>query len=511
MKLVIEVCNFKKSTAMRKLNLLPVVLTLFLLVSASITWAQTITSQKGLTTAIFPTQYGSIKVYLPDDIRPGETISGTITAEPTGKNPKQVQKNLSELIKYTVSVDGTKINVPEKQEAFKWLVPADRKLTVPLELMHMSGQKVFEFKYEVKKNIITPTLNAQGCYIPSHASVGEPCRITGSFDGDASNTKCSVNNTSAQVLAESPRQCIVRFPETEPGVKQLSITDSKNNSPSGCLVKISAVKMDISAGRLNLLKGEKTQITVQIAGLQGLSDTAYLSLTNKTTDVVKMFPSNFVLIPLTSATSPSGTWVQTFDVQSLKSGSFTVDVNLDLPGEEETPAVYGVDMRDLKNESGYPGSYGYKGDQPCEPEGATIKWRWHKTFPCEIAERKVLPCGHSKEGNDIYEKIKELLEELELDKGTDIGEKMAKAFSTAKTFSYSIHVIRKWVDYDVEYKCVNGKWQSTGGVYVKHGTDDLDWFSVKSLATECWLTFDSPAAEKEFEAALETALRNACK
>jgi hypothetical protein len=510
LKLVIEVCNFKKSTAMRKSNFLPVVLTLFLLVPASITWAQTITSQKGLITAIFSTQYGSVKIYLPDDIRPGETISGTIMAEPTGKNPKQVQKNLSELIKYTVSVDGTKIIVPANTESFKWLVSADRKLNAPLELMHVSGYKASELKYEFKKNVNT-LLNMQGCYVPSHASVGEPCRITGAFDGDASNTRCSVNNTNAPIIAESPRQCIVRFPTVEPGIKKLSITDNKNNSSSGCEVKISAVNMDVSAGKLNLLKGEKTQITVRITGLQDLNDTAYLSLSNKTTDVVKMLPANFVLIPLVSSTSPSGTWVQTFDVQSLKSGSFTVDVNLNLPGEEETPAVYGVDMRDLKNESGYPGSYGYKGDQPCEPEGATIKWRWHKTFPCEIAERKVLPCGHSKEGNDIYEKIKELLEELELDKGTDIGEKMAKAFSTAKTFSYSIHVIRKWVDYDVEYKCVNGKWQSTGGVYVKHGTDDLGWHSVKHLSTECWMTFDSPAAEKEFEAALETALRNACK
>ena len=104
-----------------------------------------------------------------------------------------------------------------------------------------------------------------------------------------------------------------------------------------------------------------------------------------------------------------------------------------------------------------------------------------------------------------------MLEELELDKATDIGEKMAKAFSTAKTFSYTVHAIRKWVDYDIEYKCINGKWQPVGGVYVKHGTDDLGWHSVKHLSTECWLTFDSPAAEKEFEEALENTLRAACK
>jgi len=222
---------------MRKSNLLPVVLTLFLLVPASITWAQTITSQKGLITAIFPTQYGSVKIYLPDDIRPGETISGTIMAEPNGKNPKQVQKNLSELIKYTVSVDGTKTSVPENPESFKWLVSADRKLNAPLELMHVSGYKASTLKYEFKKNLNT-SLNMQGCYVPSHASVGEPCRIIGAFDGDASNTRCNVNNTDAPIIAESPRQCIVRFPAVEPGIKQVSITDNKNEPSSGCIVKI---------------------------------------------------------------------------------------------------------------------------------------------------------------------------------------------------------------------------------------------------------------------------------
>ena len=126
-------------------------------------------------------------------------------------------------------------------------------------------------------------------------------------------------------------------------------------------------------------------------------------------------------------------------------------------------------------------------------------------------ERKVLRCGFTKEGDEIYDKIKELLEKAELDKATDIAEKMAKAFSTAKAFSYSIHVIRKWIDYDIEYKCLNGKWQPIGGVFVKADHDDLGWQSVKHLSTDCWSTFDSPAAEKEFMEALEIALMRACK
>ncbi len=491
---------------MRKSIFFSPVLTLFLLVPASITWAQTISSQKGLTTAIFPTNYGNIKVYLPDDIRPGDIISGSILAEPFGKNSKQIEKNLSELGKYNIVINDRKIIVPSKQKNFDWVVSLDQQLTSPMELMHVSGYKAMQLtlKFNLNPTILSSFKN---CIIPSHALTGSPLRITGSFDGNSSNTNCSLNGRACEIIAESPRMSFIQFPGNSNGVQTLNIQE--NNQPQ-CSQQVSSVEMNVSSGKLNLRKGERTYIHVAITGLQNLPDTALLTLVNLSADVVAMQPANTVIIPLPPDSMGSGFFDKRFEIQSLKTGTFNVNVNLDLP-ESSGAAVYFFDLRELKNESGYPGSYGYKGDQPCEPEGATIKWRWHKTFACEISERKVLPCGHSKEGNEVYEKIKELLEELELDKATDIGEKMSKAFSTAKSFSYSIHVIRKWVDYDIEYKCVNGKWQPVGGVFVKAYFDDLGWHSVKHLSTVCWLTFDSPAAEKEFEEALETALRAACK
>ena len=54
---------------MRKFFIFSALLILFLLVTESITWSQTISSFKGLTTAIFSMQYGIIKVYLPDDVK----------------------------------------------------------------------------------------------------------------------------------------------------------------------------------------------------------------------------------------------------------------------------------------------------------------------------------------------------------------------------------------------------------------------------------------------------------
>ena len=143
------------------------VFTLFLLVFASLTRAQTISSQKGLTTAVFPTQYGDVKVLLPDDVRPGAMISGrdTVIAEPKGNNARQTEKNLAELVKYSVSIDGNKYAVPEKSASFKWIVAMDRQLSCPIELLNVSGYKAGQLTVQFQTPYIKQPV-IQECVIP---------------------------------------------------------------------------------------------------------------------------------------------------------------------------------------------------------------------------------------------------------------------------------------------------------------------------------------------------------
>lgn len=492
---------------MRKLLHFSALLSLFLLVPASIIWAQKISSEKGLTTATFNTPIGVVKVYLPDDIRQGDIISGTVVSEPSGNNARQKEKNLAELKKYSINFNDEKFPVGNKTyNSIQFSIQTGKPVNGRMELIS-SVQTLHGEVVDVKVSNNIQIIPHDVCEIPSHALTGSPLNIPGPFDGNSSNTVCSIGSLPVTVLAESPRGCVIKFPENAKEVNFLSIQENRKQL---CSQIISAVNMKISAGKLNLLKGEMTFIDIKITGLENLPDTATLTLTNITTETIALFPSNFFKISLIPDSVSSGSYERRFNIQSLKTGLFNVNVDLDLNVINKEPGVW-FDLHELKNESGYPGSYGYRGDIPCIPEGSTTKWRWHKTFKCEIIDRKILRCGFTKEGDEVYDKIKELLEKAELDKATDIAEKMAKAFSTAKAFSYSIHVIRKWVDYDIEYKCINGKWQPIGGVYVKADHDDLGWQSVKNLLTECWITFDSPAAEKELMEALEIALMRACK
>lgn len=94
---------------MRKLISFSAVLSLFLLVPASITRAQSVSItgvvyQNNTAKIPFTVPEGKISVYLPDDVGVGGQINGTVMMEPTGKNEKQKKENLDLLKQYVVTI-----------------------------------------------------------------------------------------------------------------------------------------------------------------------------------------------------------------------------------------------------------------------------------------------------------------------------------------------------------------------------------------------------------------------
>ena len=78
-------------------------------------------SADGLYITTFTTPQGVIKVNLPDDMAAGDTISGTVTAEPTGKNEAERAQNLAELKRHVLVVEGQQTLV--EAGTFSWSIP----------------------------------------------------------------------------------------------------------------------------------------------------------------------------------------------------------------------------------------------------------------------------------------------------------------------------------------------------------------------------------------------------
>jgi len=57
----------------------------------------TVGRQGPLRVATFTLRAGTVRVYLPDDAAAGDTISGTVVAEPTGKSERARRANRAEL------------------------------------------------------------------------------------------------------------------------------------------------------------------------------------------------------------------------------------------------------------------------------------------------------------------------------------------------------------------------------------------------------------------------------
>lgn len=312
---------------MRKLILFSAVLSLFLLVPASITWAQTVSSQKGLTTIVFNVTQGAVKVYLPDDIRPGDIISGTVSAEPAGKNAVQIGRNLAELRQYSLKIDGIKHIVKSDPETFKWIVPADRTLLSPVELMAPDGSIAGKATLPLKNNTAVD-LSGKDCTVPFHVLTATPLRIAGSFDGDIANTRCLLDNQPVQLLAESPRQCHVLFPNNEQGSRNLQIIE---NGEEKCSQTVSGVEMKVTTGNLNLRKGQNTFIEVNLTGIGNLTSSAVLSMKNLSPGIVNILPANDVIVPIYPDDVLNGQFLYRLDITSIRAGSFDVDIYLDLP------------------------------------------------------------------------------------------------------------------------------------------------------------------------------------
>jgi hypothetical protein len=310
---------------MKKYYIQATVLLLSLFLSVTAAQAQTTTVNAVVRTEI-PLEEGKLIINLPDDIRAGDVISGTVSTEPKGERQKEKDRNNSALLNYTIHIGGS-VFTP---------APAGYKpmnfVATPGTGIRVRDSKLIEvfFKPIIFKPIPTAiaSMGSNSVTVPTHALTGAPLGINGNFDGDIATTRCFLDGKDMEILAESPRQSFVTMPQASSGQHNITVQEKGRSTER----KVSAVNMDLSATRTDLLKGQTSTLTVALSGLQGLSSDATITLTNTSPSTISLSGGNTQTITVSpSQVSNNGGYTQNFTAQSLATGAFSVNADLQLP------------------------------------------------------------------------------------------------------------------------------------------------------------------------------------
>lgn len=306
----------------------------------------------GLKVVTFTADPGTVTVNLPDDMRAGDTISGTVIAEPKGNTKEERGANQTALKKFGIRLFGRAEDKPEDVvvgeviTVFKYSLVNDRQNgnLITIGLMTANGQLLSRVTIPVlpmtptgavitpdPKSTTPPGMTPSGAMItpdpkttpvfiiPQLGQTGRPIMISGrAFDGDSSNTELTIGGKPQTVLAESPREVIVSSPADIIGSSEVSVKEGDKETKGA----FRNLKLDLTAPKTSLLKGESTELRVEVQGLEGLKQP--VPLTIQSSGVITMVGGNYQpLVIEPSQVSADGRYITTRGITGVQTGGWT--------------------------------------------------------------------------------------------------------------------------------------------------------------------------------------------
>lgn len=318
---------------MKKLYYLSIYSTLFIITAAVFFFPDNVSaqnpagvSQSGLREIELNAGGGKVKVTLPDDMRAGDTISGTVSAEPAGKTEAERAKNSAELSGYVVEIAGAQQSpwekIGNKLRAFIKFALTEGKAPAGV-LKSKTGQTIANFDVPISAVSITmpPTSppTANDFQFPTLGQQGRPLTLTGPFDGNISNTTVNINGRDVPLLAESPRSVVVEIPADATGPTKIDLKEG-NVEKTGSLRSLG---VNLTAPKTNLKKGETTNLTVTVSGLEGLTEPVPLRIV--TTGAVNMQGGNTQNLTISpGGVMSGGKYTTARAITGQQAGAFTV-------------------------------------------------------------------------------------------------------------------------------------------------------------------------------------------
>jgi hypothetical protein len=190
-------------------------------------YSQSVTSQidasSGLQRAIFMTPLGSkLSINLPQDLTPGETHSGTIIAESSGRTDAESAARDDEIRNYVIEINNQ--SFPVTAERFELRLPDSFPLNaVEIILRDKDGKEVAKAKLSVASQAAPPTTDFK---LPTSGQAGDLIEIDCPCDGVmADSDYVKVGGEDILVLAESPRKRVALNTSHVQGSTEIEINE----------------------------------------------------------------------------------------------------------------------------------------------------------------------------------------------------------------------------------------------------------------------------------------------
>ncbi len=308
--------------------------------------------ESGMSETKLSTPNGNVLVKLPQSMS-GTTITGTVYAEPSGKTEKEKSRNLKELLKHTVMLDGQKIPVTGTPTNFDWLTHLDRQQRTPMELLNASGSKIAEVSLPpvLSKPAMTKTGTAPNLSTPSNVLVKGDMLNVYTNQQFSPGEKFVLTDSKGQQFTLTPiclssQQAVMTVPKVVvPGNCTIreEVTNQPLNSNNISSADFKMIDIDLSSPNTNLRRGQTSSVTVVCHESSGSGITAnerelFLStqqvltidLRNLEPNTVSMAGGNLQRIhfPMSDNQQDVAPLQITRTITGIKPGSFSVSATL---------------------------------------------------------------------------------------------------------------------------------------------------------------------------------------
>lgn len=310
--------------------------------------AGNVQSGPGLNTVMLATLQGTVRVDLPSDAAPGDTISGTVTVLPDGEKDKRKRKNQRALAELGLTVATRMVPVGEGGWFTVQIPQADE--THPGESQSLkvilassgggrggdrgeddtSGKTLDEVSLPLRDPVVVPVPPADSpkFLLPKLGQIGQPLYIPGTFDGNLSDTTLKLGDVDATPLAESPRGAVFVNPDI-PGLSRIELREGDEVLEG----RFRNIQIGLSAVKTNLLKGESTTVTTLVTGLEDLDRPVPLLLRNETPGVVTLGGGNLQVWAIGPGATSGDSFERIRTVTGVTPGGFALTARVTLPPE----------------------------------------------------------------------------------------------------------------------------------------------------------------------------------